>query len=94
MKTNKQVDLEALRTHLGIVSTLKDIRDTQCSDGNWNYDPYMHGLANGLIMALGMFEGGEIDFLDAPAVWLKDNPVSEEKATESSLCKVDYSSLI
>jgi hypothetical protein len=30
---------------------LEDIIKIQCSTGNWDYDPYMHGLANGLLLA-------------------------------------------
>lgn len=56
------------------VSKLLEIRDLQCSDGNWNYDPYMHGLANGLILAVHTIngEGGEPAYLDAPSTWLTD----------------------
>ena len=58
------------------ITGLEDIIKVQCSNGNWNYDPYMHGLANGLLLArhtiLGVKE--EIGFLDAPDKWLKDYP--------------------
>jgi hypothetical protein len=53
---------------------LQNVTTTQCSDGNWNYDSYMHGLANGLIVALAIIEGREPNFLNAPKVWLKDIP--------------------
>ena len=48
---------------------LKDVTDAQCSDGNWDYDPYMQGLANGLILAKAIIEDVEPKFLDAPDVW-------------------------
>jgi len=47
----------------------------QCSDGNWNYDPYMHGMANGLICALATIEGKEPKYLNPPEKWLCDNEV-------------------
>lgn len=60
------------------VEALKDLTKAQCSDGSWNYDPYMHGMANGLILALSVFEGEEPKFLEAPEVWLKDVPNDAE----------------
>jgi len=64
------------------IETLRDLKDIQCSDGNWNYDPYMHGMANGLIVALSLFEEGRVDFLNPPETWLKDKPTSEIKLTK------------
>lgn len=67
------------------LQTLRDMTQVQCNDGNWNYDPYMHGMANGMIFALSLFEAGDPKYLDAPAEWLKDRPapemVSEASAT-------------
>jgi hypothetical protein len=51
---------------------LKEIRDIQCSDGNFNFDPYMHGMANGLILALSIMTHGKPEYLDAPNEWLKN----------------------
>ena len=28
----------------------------QCSDESWNYDPYMHGMANGMIFDVSLFD--------------------------------------
>lgn len=56
--------------HLAKVAEgLRDLVRIQSAEGNWDYDPYMYGLANGLILALAMVEGGELKYLDAPAVW-------------------------
>lgn len=59
------------------VQTLKDLTQIQCSDGNWNHDAYMHGMANGMLLALSLFEGGEPKYLDAPASWLEDAVIEE-----------------
>ena len=68
------------------LQALRDLTQVQCTDGNWNCDPYMHGMANGMIFALSLFEAGEPKYLDAPAEWLKDRPtpevVSEASATQ------------
>ncbi len=53
---------------------LQEMIDVQCSNGNWNYDPYMHGMANGMILAQSLLTGQEPGFLDAPDEWLCDRP--------------------
>jgi len=60
------------------VESLKDLKNVQCSDGNWNHDPYMHGMANGLILASSLFEAGEIEYLDRPDTWIKDKNIPNE----------------
>lgn len=59
------------------LQALRNMTQVQCTDGNWNFDPYMHGMANGMIFALSLFEAGEPKYLDAPAEWLKDRPTPE-----------------
>lgn len=51
--------------HEKSVKALKDSLKIQLSKGNWDYDPYMHGMANGLIYALSLFTGEEPKYLDA-----------------------------
>ena len=51
---------------------LKEMTGVQCSNGNWNYDPYMHGMANGMIFCLSLMEDKDPEFLEAPEVWLHD----------------------
>ena len=65
------------------LQTLRDMTQVQCNDGNWNYDPYMHGMANGMIFALSLFEAGEPQYLEAPEKWLKDLP-EPDKALDYS----------
>lgn len=61
------------------IKTLREMKDVQCSDGNWNYDPYMHGMANGMIFALSMFDDKAPEYLQAPKQWLRDLPDTEMK---------------
>lgn len=56
------------------MKNLQDVINIQCSQGNWNYDPYMMGLANGLLMAQSLFTDKEPEFLSAPKRWGKDYP--------------------
>lgn len=58
------------------VETLREMVKLQCENGTWNYDSYMHGMANGMIYALSLFEGGNPVFLSAPEKWRRDMPTS------------------
>ncbi len=53
---------------------LETLIKIQCSNGNWDYNEYMQGLANGLIMAKSIITKEEPIFLNAPKKWLKDYP--------------------
>ena len=64
---------------------LDEIIAIQNADGNWNYDAYMMGLANGLIMARSILTDEDPQFLSAPAEWLADRvellaPIEQEDA--------------
>lgn len=45
---------------------LKRVRDIQGQPGNWNYDPYMQGMYNGLELAAAIMENREPVYKDAP----------------------------
>lgn len=55
-----------------ILEKAKEMLDVQGANGNWDYDPYMHGLYNGMEFMLSLIEDREPAFRDAPEVWLKD----------------------
>lgn len=57
------------------IKQLQGLCDIQCSDGNWNYDPYMHGMANALLLALHVIHGkeGVPAFIESPESWLADS---------------------
>lgn len=78
MNNKDQAELTILRKS---VETLRDMKDVQCNSGNWNYDEYMHGMANGMIFALSLFDNKRPEYLEAPDKWLKDAP-AEVKALE------------
>lgn len=56
---------------------LDKVLTIQTADGNWNYDAYMHGMANGMIMARSCITGEDPDFIEAPKEWLADRPMSD-----------------
>jgi len=70
-----------------LVRKLREMRDVQGSNGNWNYDPYMHGMYNGMEYALAMMEEREPEFKDAPDEWLSDRPSPEP--AEDSIANAD-----
>jgi hypothetical protein len=53
---------------------LENMIAIQSTDGNWNYCPYMHGLANGLILARAVMIDEEPIFLERPHTWLENDP--------------------
>lgn len=63
------------------LAQLKEVRDIQAYSGNWNCDPYMHGLYNGLEMAVATLEGREPKFKKAPKVWLIDKRLPKSLTT-------------
>lgn len=54
---------------------LQNIKNIQGSKGNWDYDPYMHGMFNGIELAMAIMQDREPVFKDAPNEWLKDRPM-------------------
>lgn len=45
---------------------LKNAKNIQCTKGNYDYDEYMRGMANGLILAEAIMENKEPNYFDAP----------------------------
>ncbi|SES02868.1 hypothetical protein [Salipaludibacillus aurantiacus] len=56
---------------------MKEMLDIQGSDGNWNYNEYMHGMYNGMEYMLAMTEGREPVFRSAPETWIKDKTFTD-----------------
>ena len=59
-----------LLVSLDVINSIDELVNIQCSDGNWNADPYMHGMANGMILIQSIINGKNPEFLDAPKRWL------------------------
>jgi len=49
---------------------LKEMLEVQGRDGTWNYDPYFHGMYNGMEVMLAVLENREPVFRGAPKKWL------------------------
>jgi hypothetical protein len=57
-----------------ILEEFDEMLAIQCSDGNWNFDPYMHGMANGMLFMKSMIDGRDPLYMEAPETWLVDIP--------------------
>ncbi|RKY08521.1 MAG: hypothetical protein DRP56_03970 [Planctomycetota bacterium] len=66
------------------IEDLKKCVKTSCQSGNYDCNPYMHGMANGMILALAILEGKEPAYLDAPAKWLDADENIKAAAPELS----------
>jgi hypothetical protein len=52
------------------VVKLKELLEVQGREGTWNYDPYFHGMYNGMEVMLAVLEDREPVFRGAPEKWL------------------------
>jgi hypothetical protein len=66
------------------IESVRHMRNVQGYDGNWNYDPYMQGLYNGIEFALSLLEVREPQFKDAPATWLGDINFKRDKLSSEA----------
>ena len=55
----------------------KEMLEVQGMDGNWDYDPYMHGLYNGMEYTLALLEGREPIFREPPEKWSKNDDIKK-----------------
>jgi len=53
------------------LEALEAMVEIQGADGNWDVDPYMHGLYNGLVLARHVMRGdhGDVPYRAAPRQW-------------------------
>ncbi len=76
--------LECKRYKKGVQSLIDQIH-IQSSYGNWNYDSYMHGMANGLICALSNFTGETPIYLEDPDKYLFDKEMEKAEGGDPTL---------
>lgn len=69
------------------IGSLIDLTNIQLQDGNWDYDPYMHGMANGLILALSTLLDVEPDYKEEPIAYLSNIGTEESMSIAGSLLK-------
>lgn len=49
---------------------LQNIKNIQGTAGNWNFSEYMHGMFNGIELAMAIMQDREPKFKDAPVQYL------------------------
>jgi len=54
------------------IQDLQDLINIQATNGNWNYDPYMFGMLQGLICARAILTNEEPEYKEAPTTWIAD----------------------
>ena len=52
------------------IKVMEEMIGVQGANGNWNCDPYMHGMLNGMIYIYSMVKNKEPSFREAPKRWL------------------------
>ncbi|MFA5135473.1 MAG: hypothetical protein WC505_06845 [Patescibacteria group bacterium] len=58
-----------------------------CRDGTWNVDPYLFGMANGMIFMRSIVSGEEPQYLEAPAEWSGESSGVEAESDKRSLAR-------
>ncbi len=56
----------------GLLDRMQEMVKIQGGNGNWNYDPYMHGMYNGMELMLAIVEDREPVYKEKPSKWLSD----------------------
>jgi len=69
-----------------MLENVNDIIDIQSSKGNWDYDPYMHGMLNGMLMIKSIITKEDPEFYSAPEIWGCDKKFVAE---DSIACRGD-----
>ena len=69
------------QTREELIEDFEKILDIQLANGNWDYDAYMHGMANGMIMFHSMAKNPTFDpdFKTAPDFWKAQIPRYRKK---------------
>lgn len=69
------------------IMQLQDVINIQSSNGNYDCNPYMLGLGNGLILAMSILTRKEPKYLDAPKKWLDDEQSEELNVVECTIVR-------
>jgi hypothetical protein len=82
------VKVEKRFSHRKRIASLRSLLEVSGSDGNWNDNPYLFGMHNGMELSLSILENREVQYKNAPDVFLGDvqgpreaNVLGEDKPT-------------
>jgi hypothetical protein len=71
-----------------LLAPLRSQLRVQGQNGNWNYDPYMHGMYNGLECALATLEHRDPEYRSAPKKWLWTRSLPKNPRTAAHMANV------
>jgi hypothetical protein len=71
------------------VAKLRDLLATQRAQDPSGQDGYMRGMANGLVVALAVFDGQEPQFVEQPATSHQDRVRAEKSELDERIAKLD-----
>jgi hypothetical protein len=57
-----------------VMIKVNELLKIQGNDGNWNYDPYMQGMYNGMEVVIATIENRQPIFKSAPEKFISDKP--------------------
>lgn len=75
VKYGGEAAYEALKAFFRVLLTQEMLEefngfiDLMSSPGNYDFDPYLHGMANGMIFMKSLVDGKEPQYLEAPTTW-------------------------
>jgi hypothetical protein len=75
--------------YLEKVGKLRDLAAIQCAPGTVDAGEYMRGMANGLLVALSVFDGQEPPFVEPPASTHQDRVRAEKSELDEKIAKLD-----
>ena len=67
------------------ITKLNQCVQIQCTDGTWDWDSYMFGMANGMIFSQSVIKNEDPEFMTAPKMWGVDRAKCLKKLGEGEI---------
>lgn len=75
------------RELLKLTTKMRQMLEVQGRSGNWDFDPYMHGMYNGMESMLSLVENREPAYREAPSEW-KQHPLQRKPLTDDEIWEI------
>lgn len=59
-------NLMTAKDYESLIKQLEDLTEVACEKGTVDHDPYLHGMANGMIFALSLMQDSEPYYINPP----------------------------
>lgn len=60
------------------IKVLDDLISVQSDSGNWDYNEYMYGLLNGMLLAKAVLTDNNPPYPDRPGTWMQDTELHDK----------------